>query len=476
MHGNHPSRRLLLTRIIVRLIRLCAIAAGLSSVSIDGRRGAGLRVSRPRGTYHESTWARLLEHENVGDPTTKEGRSFRRRFRIPHPLFVKLVQVVRHAEWDGIIPRECDSAGRPCAPIELKLLAWLRVLGRGECFDSCSESTNVSEETLRVFFHKFSSAFSLAMFNIYVSPAENSELDMILRDYAALGFPGCVGSVDCVHVSWDRCPSSVRSLYCGSSGKPTLSYEMVVDHSRRVHSMTAGFPGATNDKTICKLDGFITALHNEELYNDLEFFLDTDDGDTERVVGGYVICDGGYIARRTFIYPLKVSSEKWTMLWSQQLESVRKDVECTFGVIKRRFQLFNRTIEFHSVEKIDNAFRCAVILHNMLLEHDGLTYASWESHPLDDPVSDLSDSDDDHDLADDDDRDVEEGANIAEPQPDCDSDPIDPEVPVQICDEERTPQSERWIMLTRMLITHFRCAFQKKKLAWIGSKCRRHYY
>ena len=48
------------------------------------------------------------------------------------------------------------------------------------------------------------------------------------------------------------------------------------------------------------------------------------------------------------------------------MESVRKDIECCFGIIKGRWRLFKGGILFNKREKIDNAWFTACILHNML--------------------------------------------------------------------------------------------------------------
>lgn len=67
-------------------------------------------------------------------------------------------------------------------------------------------------------------------------------------------------------------------------------------------------------------------------------------------------------------------------LFSKRLESVRKDVECTFGVLKNRFRILKVPLLCcgkHGQDKVDNIFYTCCMLHNMLLEHDGLI--DWET-------------------------------------------------------------------------------------------------
>jgi hypothetical protein len=56
--------------------------------------------------------------------------------------------------------------------------------------------------------------------------------------------------------------------------------------------------------------------------------------------------------------------------WSEFLESVRKDVERTFGILKIRFAFLKNAVQYHSQEMIQCAVWTACALHNMLLDYD----------------------------------------------------------------------------------------------------------
>lgn len=58
--------------------------------------------------------------------------------------------------------------------------------------------------------------------------------------------------------------------------------------------------------------------------------------------------------------------------WSKRLEAVGKDVECTFGIMKKRFRILRLPFLFKTEDEITNVFRVCAMLHNRLLEHDGL--------------------------------------------------------------------------------------------------------
>jgi hypothetical protein len=335
------------------------------------------RDTQERPNYGASTWGRMLNNDRIKNPVDKKGgKQFRRRFRIPYPTFLKIVEMTREAKW---FSEEPNCAGQEAAPLELKILAVLRVLGRGYCFDGVEELCLISAEVLRVFFHKFCKLFSEANFSVYCSPPTSDEdIAKTVNIYERLGLPGAIGSVDCVHIRWERCPAGERSLHKGKEGFPTLSYEVTVDHTKRIIGATQGHPGARNDKTIVKFDGFVTSIHNGEVYAEVTFTLLDADG-AERVEKGlYLIVDGGYHKWRCLQCPFKHTSKPAQALWSKWVESVRKDVECTFGILKGRFRCLKLPIYYHSKEAIDNMFFTCCILHNMLLSHDGLD-SRWEN-------------------------------------------------------------------------------------------------
>lgn len=51
---------------------------------------------------------------------------------------------------------------------------------------------------------------------------------------------------------------------------------------------------------------------------------------------------------------------------------MRKDVECTFGIMKGRWRILKTGIRLHSIQSVDMIWATCCALHNMLLEGDGL--------------------------------------------------------------------------------------------------------
>ena len=331
-----------------------------------------------RPPYDMSCWGRMLVNPRTKDPTDRKGGVlFRRRFRVPFPLFERLTEMTRANKW---FSEGNDCAGVKAAPLELKVLGLLRVLGRGYCFDGIEELSYISAEINRVFFHKWCELFSKKYFATYCNPPESEEeIQKTLDVYTRLGLPGCIGSTDCVHIRWERCSSGDRVLHKGKEGFPTLSYEVTVDHTSKIIAVTHGYPGTRSDRTIVRFDGFVTDIHDGIKYHDVTFPMCDIKGEEYEEKGAWLLCDNGYHKWRCMQCPLKHSAIPRETLWSEWAETVRKDVECAFGVLKGKFRCLKLPIYYHNKDHIDYMFYSCCIMHNMLLHFDGLD-VRWEQN------------------------------------------------------------------------------------------------
>ena len=77
-------------------------------------------------------------------------------------------------------------------------------------------------------------------------------------------------------------------------------------------------------------------------------------------------------------YTIKKSNYKSEIRYSEWLESMRKDVECTFGILKGRFRVLRYGVRLGGITKTDQLWKTCCALHNMLLDVDGLS-ERWEN-------------------------------------------------------------------------------------------------
>jgi hypothetical protein len=48
------------------------------------------------------------------------------------------------------------------------------------------------------------------------------DIGRLLDEGCAAGFPGCIGSIDCMHWEWKNCPSGWKGMFKGKLGIPIV--------------------------------------------------------------------------------------------------------------------------------------------------------------------------------------------------------------------------------------------------------------
>ena len=329
----------------------------------------------------------MIADPSTADPNSSRGKSFRRRFRVPYLVFCWIC-----AKCDEKNVFEIKRAASVEIPTTIKVLICLRILGRGDCCDSISELSFVSESHVNRIFMQFVCNFRKHFEKELIQIPQEEELKQIMDDYAKLGLPGSVGSVDVTHCYLDKCPSQYSNLCTGKEKKPTLAFEVVVTHRKKIISISKGEYGSYNDKTICRMDPFVRDVMNGTFFGDMESKIYDNDGSFTTVKGVHLICDNGYHKLPTMICPMLFRTDMHDVFWSEWIESVRKDVECTFGILKNRFRILKNPFQHHSLDLMEDVFVVCGMIHNVLLIVDN----KWESRIVEecaDVFDDIIDSD-----------------------------------------------------------------------------------
>ena len=147
------------------------------------------------------------------------------------------------------------------------MLGSLRYLGRGWTFDDVEENTAISKEVHRTFFHRFIKFGSTVLYEKYVlTPVFVNKTKTHMREFEESGFPGCVGSSDATHITTDRCEYNLKNNHLGPKSSLTArSYNICVNHRRRILHSTPGGPARWNDQTMVRFDHFITQIRSDGL-------------------------------------------------------------------------------------------------------------------------------------------------------------------------------------------------------------------
>ena len=321
----------------------------------------------------ESEWYRRYVSGVGWFQQKKHFQQFRRRFRMPYTEFKGLVTLAREQQWFPHYER-VNACKQPGIPLDLFILGSLRYLGRGWTFDDIAEATGVSEESHRIFFALFVKACRKYLYPMWVKrPITEEEVKDHMSEFKAAAFDGCIGSADVTHIIMEKCYARLKNQNTGpKDSHTTRAYQLVVNHRRQILASTVGFPGRWNDSTIVRFDDFITDIQRGNYLSENVFSLYNVKGEEKKYKGAWILVDGGYPSWTSLICPFKESTIITELRWSRWAESMRKDVECTFGIMKGRWRILKTGVRMHGLEIVDDIWFTCCAFHNMLLNCDGL--------------------------------------------------------------------------------------------------------
>ena len=321
-------------------------------------------------TPTDTLWYLLYVKSSPQDERLK--KIFRSRFRVPYFYFCDLVNDISTHEifsrWSS-----CDAVGSHPSNLKLLLLGSLRYLGRAWTFDDITEANGISRETNRNFFSLFMEYGSTVMYKKYVLDVANS-IDITNHEelFAMAGMNGCIGSGDATHISMLNCPSWAANSHKGFKlNLPARTYNITVTHTKIILCSTTGHPSTWNDKTLVLYDPLVSGVHDGTKFQDYEFKLleRKPNGEIAEITyqGVWFMVDNGYLDWSCTVPPVKNATTYETIRFSEWLESMRKDVECTFGILKQRFAILRYGIRHSSIKKVDQIWLTCCALHNKLI-------------------------------------------------------------------------------------------------------------
>ncbi len=195
-----------------------------------------------------------------------------------------------------------------------------------------------------------------------LTPSCAEEASKHMPEYTDAGFPGVVGSTDTTHIILERVPNKQRQSYLLGFKSTTQQgpSTFLVNHNRcQILATTAGDLARWNIKTLASFVPIMQGLHEGKILDGVYFNVYAYNALWDKVVTqcsprGSLLVDNGYLAFPTTFPPIKTSNSRAEI--RSWLESLRKDVECTFGILKGRWRILKTGICIHGTDAPDKGF------------------------------------------------------------------------------------------------------------------------
>jgi hypothetical protein len=102
-----------------------------------------------------------------------------------------------------------------------------------------------------------------------ITPVHLAEVQSNMAEYAEAGFPGCIGSSDCTHITTEQCEYNLKNNHLGGkSSHTTCTFNLTCNHRRRILHTTRGGPGCWNNQTMVRFDAFLTNVRDGRILTD----------------------------------------------------------------------------------------------------------------------------------------------------------------------------------------------------------------
>jgi hypothetical protein len=303
-----------------------------------------------------------LFHDYFSDNPVFPPHLFRRRFRMSRELFFRL-QYALEAH-DPYFIQKRNAAGTLGLSSLQKMTAALRILAYGVAADSTDEYVRIGESTAIESLRRFVKAVVNIFSEEYLRSPNSNDIARLLAVNEKRGFPGMLGSIDCMHWKWKNCPTAWKGQYTGHSREPTLILEAVASYDRWIWHAFFGLPGSHNDINVLDHSSIFTELAQGRA-PPVNYSINGHD-----YTMGYYLADGIYPQWSTFVKTISAPLEAKKKHFARVQEACRKDVECAFGILQARFSIVRGPARFWDEATLNDIMKACIILHNMIIEDE----------------------------------------------------------------------------------------------------------
>ncbi|XP_074355919.1 uncharacterized protein LOC141695581 [Apium graveolens] len=178
-------------------------------------------INRNRASGHQRIY-----RDYFADNPTYPDYIFRRRFRMRRSLFSRIQEAVE--SHDLYFVQRYNVAEVPGLSSLQKITAALRIIAYGVSADAVDDYIRISKSTAIENVRRFVISIVQIFGEQYLRRPNNVDIQRLMEVAEQRGFPGMLGSIDCMHWRWKNCPTAWHVAFSGRYREPTIILEAIV--------------------------------------------------------------------------------------------------------------------------------------------------------------------------------------------------------------------------------------------------------
>ncbi|XP_024640695.1 uncharacterized protein [Medicago truncatula] len=158
--------------------------------------GSGSRSRKYLNRDHAAANQRLIDDYFANEPTYDDAM-FRRRYRVQKHVFLRIVGDLSIT--DNYFTQRVDAANKEGISPLPKCTTTMRMLAYGVAADAVDEYIKIGGTTSLECLRRFCKGIIRLYEEVYLRAPNQDDLQRILHVSEMWGFPGMIGSIDCMH-------------------------------------------------------------------------------------------------------------------------------------------------------------------------------------------------------------------------------------------------------------------------------------
>ncbi|XP_057446187.1 uncharacterized protein LOC130738259, partial [Lotus japonicus] len=347
-----------------------------SQVEGNERRNKILEDSAPRSRkylsrHHAAANQRLTDDYFANEPTYDDAM-FRRRYRMQKHVFLRIVADLSSS--DNYFTQRVDAANKEGISPLAKCTTIMRMLAYGVAADAVDEYIKIEGTTTLECLRRICKGIIRLYEQLYLRAPTQDDLQRMLHVSEMRGFPGMIGSIDCMHWEWKNCPKAWEGQFArGDKRTTTVILEVVASHDLWIWHAFFGCPRTLNDINVLDWSPVFDDVEQGKALN-VNLFVN------QRPYNMAYYLDGIYPSYPTFVKSIRLPQSEPDKLFAKYQEGCRKDIERAFGVLQARFKIIRELARLWDIADLGIIMRSCIILHNMIVEDERDLYSQRWTH------------------------------------------------------------------------------------------------